>query len=58
MANKLELLWLGKENSAKPEPRVLVERKDLSFSQESDSLIEETYDEIMKQVDNYKQYAD
>lgn len=28
---KLELTWIGKENRARPEPRILVEQRDLSY---------------------------
>ena len=44
MANKLELTWVGKENEIKVEPRLLIERPELSnmgkvheFSEENSS---------------------
>ncbi len=53
MANKLELTWFGKENDIKPEPRPLIERKDLSYSKESSSIIENPfYDNILIHGDN------
>ncbi len=41
MAKKLELVWDGKENPIKPEPRILIENPELSFSVESDNSAKE-----------------
>lgn len=34
MSNKLELTWYGKEKEISVEPRILIENKDLSHSNE------------------------
>lgn len=34
MSNKLELSWYGKEKEISVEPRILIENKDLSHSNE------------------------
>lgn len=39
--NKLELTWLGKENQATVEPRILIKREDLSVKRAPDNLLEE-----------------
>ena len=39
MANKLELNWYGKDNTTIVEPRILIERPELSHSLESSSLL-------------------
>lgn len=53
MSTKLELTWFGKENLAKPEPRVLIERKDLSYQKDNGSLIDKDInDNILIHGDN------
>ena len=51
--NKLELTWLGKENQATVEPRILIKREDLSVKRAPDNLLEEgIYDNILIHGDN------
>lgn len=38
MAKKLELVWDGKENPIKPEPRILIENPELSFSTDGENV--------------------
>lgn len=54
MNNKLELTWCGKDKEIEIEPRILVENKKLSFSQESLSLLKDniTADNILIHGDN------
>ena len=53
MANKLELTWFGKENKQEIEPRLLIERSDLSYEQKSCSLFDDaTYDNLLIHGDN------
>lgn len=53
MGNKLELTWLGKEKVLEPEPRILIENKDLSYSSESSSLLDDpVYENLLIHGDN------
>ena len=57
MTNKLtrlELTWPGKENRFNPEPRILVEDKEKSYSKEAspDSKVEPTFDNMLIHGDN------
>lgn len=53
MGNKLELTWLDKNTLAEPEPRLLIERKDLSHFSVSTSLFEDgTTDNLLIHGDN------
>ena len=53
MANKLELFWLGKDDVCEPEPRILIENTKLSYSSNSQSLIEEShFDNVLIHGDN------
>jgi adenine-specific DNA-methyltransferase len=38
MSKKLELVWEGKENLIKPEPRILIENPELSFSVDGEDV--------------------
>ena len=53
MANKLELTWYGKENKQEIEPRILLERKELSYKKENTGLFDEsTYENLLIHGDN------
>lgn len=56
MVNKLELTWIGKDKPIELEPRILIENKNLSYSnnQVNYSLIESkgTFDNILIHGDN------
>lgn len=53
MGNKLELIWYGKEEEIKVEPRILIEDKSLSYSMPSGSLLDEgIYDNMLIHGDN------
>ena len=53
MANKLELVWLGKEKAINAEPRLLIENPRLSYSLETSSLFSDSYfDNVLIHGDN------
>jgi adenine-specific DNA-methyltransferase len=53
MAQRLELMWIGKEEREKIEPRILIENTELSFQKESSSLFEDSYyDNVLIHGDN------
>ena len=53
MANKLELTWADKDKANNPEPRLLIENPELSYSRDSSSLInEDIFDNSLIHGDN------
>lgn len=49
MSKKLELVWEGKDNPIKPEPRILIENPKLSFSVDGEDV---SHDNILIHGDN------
>ena len=49
---KLELTWIGKENRTKLEPRVLIEREDLSYHAKHRVSRSDIYDNLLIHGDN------
>ena len=55
MASKLELMWLNKEQNLSVEPRILIERHELSYKHDHISLLQDqkaTFDNLLIHGDN------
>ena len=51
--NKLELFWVGKDKTTPIEPRILIEKPELSYKKDSLSLLEDgIYDNLLIHGDN------